>query len=59
MGEFADDAFNASLDAHFEWLTTIAEMEQRCDQAPCGARHAFMNDDWLVECPKCGKVTDI
>ena len=61
MGDAADDAWSAAFDRDCDEREAVRSVTADCNQCKeAGQCPAFeWNDHGLLECAKCGKMTDI
>lgn len=58
MGDIADDILDSALRMDDDVSFAIHCLRQKCREGDCP--HAFrFNDDGLLECPKCHRMTDV
>lgn len=58
MGGAADDAWAWAFEQDMDEKLAVAALRRECQQRLCPLAF-FYNDDGLLECPRCGRMTDI
>lgn len=58
MGEYADDILDAAFEQDADIQTAIRALRERCEDNSCPLAFHW-NDDGLLECSRCGRMTDL
>lgn len=57
-GDMADDVLDAAIEMEYDVISVKRSLREDCPMEPC-QQSLFWNDDGLLECKHCGRMTDI